>query len=203
MRTRKVVCFVVLLAAISLAACRGNSPSAPSQTPTPTPRPNPEPHPTPEPNPDPTPQPQYPDLPHKECAKNLETGEELTDCRMWAELQLGIKPPRGSMVKMGDQYCPDPRSTCLEFDMKYGFKGVDDHGVEMAVTSYFSMDGRTAVGGPIFTGNQSQGESIRHFGPRILQVIPKYLLIKLDHAQACGSCEPAEEGWIAFLLDYK
>lgn len=202
MRTSKIVRFVVLLAAISLAACRGSNPNAPSPTPPPTPIPNPGPGPGPGPDPTPEP-PKYPVLPHRECAKNLETGEELPGCRMWAELQLGVKPPRGSAVKIGDQYCPDPKSTCLEFDITYVFKGVDNPHVGMRVTAYWSLDGKTPVSEPISEWFFMPGEWPKHFGPRIFQMAPKYLLVRFDHSQGCGSCDPAEEGWVAFIFDYK
>ncbi|MEK7138616.1 MAG: hypothetical protein AAB799_00350, partial [Patescibacteria group bacterium] len=135
---------------------------------------------TPPPDPNPS---SYPSLPHRECAKNLETGEELPGCRMWAELQLGIKPARGSTVKVGDQYCPDPSSTCLEFDMKYGFKGIDNPNVGMAILVYWSMDGKTPLDGPISREGQMPGERVRHYGPWIWQVVPRYLLIRVDHIE--------------------
>ncbi|MBI4120365.1 MAG: hypothetical protein HY454_02765 [Parcubacteria group bacterium] len=195
--SKTIVRFVVLLAAISLTAC-GKGPSLTTPTPIPNPGPGPGPGPTPVPEP-----PKYPDLPHRECAKNLETGEELPDCRMWAELQLGIKPPRGSVVKVGDQYCPDPLSTCFEADVKFGFKGVDDPGVGMGAKLYWSMDGKTPVGVPISTEVEIHGEKVKHYGPWIWQVVPKYLLVQLGHAQGCGSCDPAEEGWVSFFVNYE
>lgn len=205
--SKTIVRFVVLLAAISLAGC-GKGPSLTTPTPIPNPGPGPGPGPGPDPTPVPDP-PKYPDLPHRECAKDLETGVELPDCRMWAELQQGIKPPRGSAVKVGDQYCPYPQSTCFEADVKYGFKGVDNPNVGMKVTPYWSVDGKTPLGGPISAEFQMPGVRLKHYGPWIWQVVPRYLLIRLQHNASgtgddCGpTCDPAEEGWVAFFVNYE
>lgn len=200
MTKRATTMFLVLVvAALFVGGCKGGGPKivapTPIPNPIPTPVPTPEPTPTPEPNP-------YPDLPHRVCAKNLETDEELPDCRMWVELQQGIKPPRGSKVKVGDQYCPDPNATCFELDLKYGFKGISNPNVGMRARVYFSMDGKTPVGESISIEFQMPGERMKHYGPRIFSVAPRYLLIQLDYEQGCGECDPAEEGWVSFLLNY-
>lgn len=197
---------IVLAAALSLSGCdRVKNIGGTGPSPVPIPDPNPDPVPDPPP-PEPSP---YPDLPRRECAKNLETDEELPDCRMWAELQQGIKPPRGSKVKVGSQFCPDPSSTCLEFDVKYGFKGVNNPNVGMRARVYFSLDGKTPTGEPISNEFQMSGERDKHYGPRIFSVAPKYILIRLEHdasgeGNACNpTCDPAEEGWVSFFVNYE
>lgn len=188
---RRFVLALVVLVAMTVIGCGKNNPFGPSQLPD---------------------QSQYPVLPHRECAKNLETGEELPGCRMWAELQPGIKPPRGSTIKLGSQYCPQPDApwSCLEFDVRFGFKEFDPRFVGMGMTGYWSSDGKTP-GTQIFLRGMGTNEWSGHFGPWIFQEVPRYLLIRLQHAagnsgNACdptAGCDPALDGWVLFFLDYK
>jgi len=189
-RTRFV--FVLLALAMVASACQGRGlPTSPSPSPIPD-------------------QSLYPPLPHKECAKDLETGEELPGCRMWAEL-LSISPPRGSKVKIGPQWCPqpDPPWSCLEFEIRFGFTPSDPRFPGMGIIMYWSQDGKTP-GEEVSLMYMQENEMVRHFGPWIFQTAPRYLLIRLAHAAgnsggACDptGCDPALLGWVSFFLDYK
>ena len=206
--------FVVVAAMVFMVACKGKLPTEPTQTTCQDPAATNFGGPLPCTYPSPNGGVQYPTLPHRECAKDLETGEELPGCRMWAELQAGIKPPRGSTVKVGPQYCPapDPPWSCLEFDVKFGFKGIDNPITGMGVMEYWSTDGKTPGERiNILSYGPGAGEGTKHHGPLIFQTVPRYLLIELSHGAgysenhpACApNCDKAEVGWVSFFLGYK
>ncbi|MBX4190338.1 hypothetical protein KW791_03540 [Candidatus Parcubacteria bacterium] len=179
--------FVIVAVAVASFACEAKGPITPTPTTTSTPTP------------------QYETLPARHCAVDT-NGVELPGCRMSVML-MSVAPARGSQVKLGPVNCLD--GGCFQAQAKYHFEGIDNPAVMMKYELYFSHDGKTPSSGMLADGAILAGEKQVPYGLWIFQTAdaPKYLLAHLSHmaggAGDSGYKDPVEDGWTAFLLDYK
>ena len=141
----------------------------------------------------------YPSLPHTERAV-AEDGTVIE--RMRATL-VSVTPDRGSGIRVPQSNCIDVQ--CFNAVLEFEFDGVDNPIVGMTVDGWLSKDGKDLWIHVLNTTKPPGKSGHVKTDTRIFDTteVPKYLLIRLGHRQGCGSCEPAEEGWVKFELDYR
>ena len=126
-------------------------------------------------------------------------GTEIS--RMRVEL-MRLSPGCGATIRLNTN-CID--GGCFEGSIRYHYDGIDNPNVPMRVQAFWSKDGINPIGGSWESIVVTSGNSMtRNYGPWRFDMVPSYILIKLEHvASGTDYKDPAEEGYVALGTDWR